>query len=310
MDGLPQAVTVSSSVARQCSLRASIGCRGIGLHSGKPARLTLRPAPVGTGIVLRRSDLGVDIPARPDNVIDTRLCTVVGLPDTPEVRIGTVEHVLAALAGAGVHNCLVEVDGPEAPILDGSAADFLFLIDCAGIAEQHEAVSVIEVLRPVRAQAGDAWAELRPGQGALDLSMSIAFDAPAIGAQAYTLRLTPAAFRAELARARTFTLASEVESLRAAGLARGGSLRNAIVVDGARVLNPGGLRMTDEFVRHKLLDAVGDLALSGAVIHGRFIGHRSGHMVNNRLLRTLFSDPANWRFAPEPVLPWSLAAAA
>lgn len=303
MDGLPHSLPLQVSPTIQRTLKAPIGCVGVGLHSGRRVALELLPAPVGTGIVFRRADLGIDIPARYDHVIDTRLCTVLGLPDRPEARVATVEHIMAALAGAGVHNAIVSLDGPEAPIHDGSAASALFLIDCAGIATQSEFVPCVEVLRPVRVDQGEAFAELRPAPFAFDMAMSIAFDAAAIGRQALTLRLTPESFRAELARARTFTLASEIESLRAAGLALGGSLDNAVVVDGPKVLNPAGLRMPDEFVRHKLLDAVGDLALAGAPLRGRFIGHRSGHALNNRLLRALFADDANWRLQPasEPV---------
>lgn len=298
MDGFPHAPAMQIAPTIQRTLKAPIDCVGIGLHSGRRVRLALLPAPADTGIVFRRSDLGVEIPARYDHVVDTRLCTVLGLPDDPAARVGTVEHVMAALAGAGVHNAVVEVDGPEVPIHDGSAASFLFLIDCAGIAEQDEFIASIEVLRPVRVELGEAFAELRPFRYGFDLSLSIAFEAAAIGRQALTMRLSADAFRAELARARTFTLASEVAQMRAAGLARGGSLDNAVVVDGAKVLNPEGLRMRDEFVRHKLLDAVGDLALSGAPLLGRFLGHRTGHALNNRLLRALFADSANWRMAP------------
>jgi UDP-3-O-[3-hydroxymyristoyl] N-acetylglucosamine deacetylase len=302
MDGLPHSIPLQLAPAAQRTLKSAIDCVGVGLHSGRRVRLRLLPAAVGSGIVFRRADLGVDIPARYDNVVDTRLCTVLGLPDRPEARIGTVEHVMAALAGAGVHNAVVEVDGPELPIHDGSAASALFLIDCAGLVEQSDLAAGIEVLRPVRVEHGEAYAELRPFayqfQGAFDMALSIAFDAAAIGRQALTLRLTPESFRAELARARTFTLADDVAQMQAAGLARGGSLANAVVVDGPRVLNPGGLRMADEFVRHKLLDAVGDLALAGAPLRGRFIGHRTGHALNNRLLRSLFADDANWRLQP------------
>ena len=295
MDGLPHTISLGTTPTIQRTLRSSIDCVGTGLHSGRRTRLALHPAPSGSGIVFRRSDLGRDIPARFDHVVDTRLCTVLGLPDDPAARIGTVEHVLAALTGAGVHNALVEVDGPEVPILDGSAGDFLFLIDCAGLVEQDERADCIEVCRRIRVTDGDAFAELRPAAFGLDLALSIAFDAAAIGRQALTLRLTPESFRAELAHARTFTLLREVEAMRAAGLARGGSLDNAVVVDGARVLNPAGLRMADEFVRHKLLDVVGDLALAGAPLRGRFVAHRSGHALNNRLLHALFADRAAWR---------------
>jgi UDP-3-O-[3-hydroxymyristoyl] N-acetylglucosamine deacetylase len=298
MDGLPHSFPLQTTPTIQRTLKAPIGCVGTGLHSGRRVRLDLLPAPPGSGIVFRRTDLGVDIPARFDNVVDTRLCTVLGLPGPPEARVATVEHVMAALAGAGVHNAVVAVDGPEAPIHDGSSADVLFLLDCAGTVQQPELVAAIEVLRPVLVAHGEAFAELRPFPHALDMAMSIAFDAAAIGRQALSLRLSAESFRAELARARTFTLASEVQQMRAAGLALGGSLDNAVVVDGARVLNPAGLRMRDEFVRHKLLDAVGDLALAGAPLRGRFVAHRGGHALNNRLLRALFADDANWRLLP------------
>jgi UDP-3-O-[3-hydroxymyristoyl] N-acetylglucosamine deacetylase len=304
MDGLPQTLPLHLTPTIQRTLKSAIGCVGFGLHTGLRVQLHLLPAPVGTGILFRRTDLGVDIPARFDHVVDTRLCTVLGLPNRPEARVGTVEHLMAALAGAGIGNVIVEVDGPEVPIHDGSAASALFLIDCAGTVDQTELATSIEVLRPVRVDNGEAFAELRPFPFAFDMAMSIAFDAAAIGRQALTLRLTPESFRAELARARTFTLASEVSQMRAAGLALGGSLDNAVVVDGAKVLNPAGLRMSDEFVRHKLLDAVGDLALAGAPLRARFVGHRTGHTLNNRLLRALFADAANWRVRPavEPMI--------
>jgi UDP-3-O-[3-hydroxymyristoyl] N-acetylglucosamine deacetylase len=308
MDGLSPAFRLETAgplmsghgFGPQRTLRAAISCVGVGLHSGRKVTLVMRPAPAGSGIVLRRTDLGVAIPARFDHVVDTRMCTVLGLPGQEEARVGTVEHVMAALAGCGVHNAVLEVDGPEMPILDGSAANFVFLIDCAGIAEQNELVEAIEVVRPVRVTDGDSYVELRPGVQGFDMSVSIAFEAAVIGRQALTMRLGPSAFRRRLAQARTFAFAAEVEQLRAAGLARGGSLDNAVVVDGDKVLNPAGLRMSDEFVRHKLLDAVGDLALAGAVLLGRYVAHRPGHALNNRLLRTLFADSANWRPAPQP----------
>lgn len=292
MDGLPQPLVADDTAWCQQTLKAPIGCVGIGLHSGQRVSLTFRPAPVDHGIVFRRTDLGVDITARFDRVVDTRLSTVLAEGDA---RIGTVEHVMAALTGCGIDNALVEVDGPEPPILDGSAAQFVFLLDCAGTIRQDTPRSAIEVRRTVRVSDGDAFAELRPGGASLDMALSIDFAAPAIGRQALSLRLTAAAFRHELARARTFALLEEIDSLRAAGLAQGGSLQNAVVVDQARVLNPAGLLMPDEFVRHKLMDAVGDLALAGAPLRGRFIAHRSGHTLNNRLLQALFADHAAWR---------------
>ncbi len=299
MDGLPPrsrplTAASSSGVAYQRTLKNAIDCVGVGLHSGHPVKLTLCPAPVDAGIVFRRVDLGVDIPARYDLVTDTKLCTVLSAPGQPEARVSTVEHVMAALIGAGISNAVVEVDGPEIPILDGSAEAFLFLIACAGTVEQDAPLAEIVVLRSVRVQVGEAYAELRPYAFGLDAAVSIDFDAPAIGAQAYSLLVTPESFRDELADARTFTLLHEINAMQAAGLARGGSLDNAVVVDGAEVLNPGGLHSPDEFVRHKVLDAVGDLALAGAPLRARLIGHRSGHAINNQLLRALFADDANW----------------
>jgi UDP-3-O-[3-hydroxymyristoyl] N-acetylglucosamine deacetylase len=310
MDGLAHPLPLAVEPRLQRTLKAPIDCVGVGLHSGRRVRLGLLPAPVGSGIVFRRTDLPEprDIPARYDHVIDTRLCTVLGLAATPEHRVGTVEHVMAALAALGVTNAVVEVDGPEVPILDGSSDEIVFLLDCAGIEEQSAFAPYIEVLRPVRVAHGEGFAELRPGRFGLDMAMSIDFDAAAIGRQALTMRLTAEAFRTDLARARTFTLASEVEQMRAMGLALGGSLDNAVVVDGPRVLNPAGLRMPDEFVRHKLLDAVGDLALAGGQILGRLVAHRGGHALNNRVLRALFADAANWRLAPAPTLATMLPA--
>ncbi len=305
MDGLPHALILDTplmdiDLSCQRTLKTSIDCVGTGVHSGRRARLAIHPAPAGHGIVFHRSDVGQAIPARFDHVIDTRLCTVLGQPNDPALRIGTVEHVMAALAGQGIDNAVVEVDGPEVPILDGSAAPLVFLLDCAGIVELAAPRAGIEVLRPVRVSDGSAFAELRPnrhGRSGMEMALSIDFAAAAIGRQAFSFRLTPDSFRHELARARTFAMAAEIDQLRSAGLARGGSLDNALVVDGDTVLNPGGLRMPDEFVRHKLLDAVGDLALAGAPIHGRFVAHRSGHALNNRLLRALFADASAWRHA-------------
>ncbi|MBV9785531.1 MAG: UDP-3-O-acyl-N-acetylglucosamine deacetylase [Acidisphaera sp.] len=300
-------------IVAQRSLKSSIGCVGVGLHSGQRVQMTFRPAPAGSGIVFRRTDLRIDIPARFDHVAATRLCTVLAAADQPDASVGTVEHLMAALAGCAVDNLLIEIDGPEVPILDGSAASFVFLLECAGIVEQEAPRAAIEILRPVRVEEDDAFVELRPRERGtapgFDMELSIAFDAPAIGEQSFAIRLAPEAFRQELARARTFTVASEIAGLKAAGLARGGSLENAVVVDDTRVLNPGGLRMPDEFVRHKLLDAVGDLALAGAALRGRLVAHRSGHTLNNRVLRALFADPANWRPAPAALPGWLSAAA-
>ncbi len=286
------------------TLRRSIHCRGVGLHGGQQATLTLHPGPAGSGVVFRRSDLGMDLRARHDMVSDTRLCTLLSDPARPGLRVGTVEHLLAAFSACGVDNVVVEIDGPEIPVLDGSSAPFVFLIDCAGRVAQPALRRVIEVLRTVRVEEDGAWAELRPHADnaalavpTLSMSLGIDFRAAAIGRQSLRLELSEAGFRAGLQHARTFTQVGEIDALRAAGLARGGSLDNAVVVDGARVLNPGGLRMADEFVRHKMLDAVGDLSLGGARLHGCFAGHRSGHRLNNLVLRALLDDASSWRWA-------------
>ena len=313
MDGLPHGLRDAIAAPCQRTLKAPIGCVGVGLHTGRRVNLALLPAEAGAGIVFRRTDLGIDIPARHDAVVDTRLCTVLAAPDAPGARVGTVEHVMAALAACGVDNAVVAVDGPEIPVLDGSGAPFVFLIDCAGLVGQAAPRRVIEVRRVVRVSEGESFAEIRPSAtGELDLAVSIAFDAPAIGRQAFSMRLSDAGFRQELAPARTFAMAADVAGLQAAGLARGGSLDNAIVVEGARVLNPGGLRMADEFVRHKMLDLVGDLALAGAALRARVVAHRPGHNLNNRLLRALLADRSAWAWAAAPALAWSpeLASAA
>jgi len=279
---------------------------GRGLHSGADVRVKLHPAPAGTGIVFHRTDLGAKIPARFDHVTDTRLCTVVSLPERPEARVGTIEHLMAAISASRIDDLVIDVDAPELPILDGSAEPFVFLIESAGIAAHGGAREVLEILRPVRVAQGEAFAELRPqnpeGYAVLDMSLAIDFASPAIGRQALKLRLSPENFAQELAAARTFTMAAEIEVLREAGLAKGGSLANAIVVDGEKVMNPEGLRWPDEFVRHKLLDVVGDLALAGAPISGRFVGQRTGHAINNLLLRQVFSDAGNFRLIRAPLV--------
>ena len=300
-----------SSLWTQRTLKSRIPCVGTGLHSGRRVCLTLLPAPANHGIVFRRTDLGRDIPALYDHVVDTKLCTVIG---QGAARVSTVEHLMAALASAGVDNVLIEVDGPEVPIMDGSAAPFCFLLECAGVVSLNTPRKVIEILRPVRVTDGAAFAEFRPfaptvarsAIPTLDLEVTIDFQEAAIGRQSRSLRLTSENFREAVAPARTFAMARDIDALREAGLAKGGSLDNAIVVDGAKVLNPGGLRMKDEFVAHKLLDAVGDLALAGASLHGRFIANRPGHTLNNKLLRALFADAKAWA----DITPEHLAAAA
>jgi UDP-3-O-[3-hydroxymyristoyl] N-acetylglucosamine deacetylase len=305
MDGfvrLPLAPTPAACAWRQRTLKAAIDCVGVGVHSGRRIAMTIRPAAADHGIIFRRTDLNRVIPARSGNVVDTRMCTVLADPAMPSARVGTVEHLMAALYSLGIDNALIELDGPEVPILDGSAAPFVFLLDCAGWVEQDGPRRVIEICRAVRVSRGESWAELRPlgpmtgaVEPVLEMDLSIDFPAAAIGRQSACLQLTPDSFRHQVAAARTFAHASDVDQLQAAGLARGGSLDNAIVVDGANILNPGGLRMANEFANHKLLDAIGDLALAGARLHGRLIAHRPGHDLNHRLLKALFADPGAMR---------------
>ena len=279
----------------QQTLAYAVECVGVGLHSGMNVTMTLHPAPVDHGIVFSRLDVeeaARDIPGRFDRVVDTRLCTTLG--NDAGITVGTVEHLMAAFAGLGVDNARVELDGPEVPIMDGSSAPFVFLIECTGLKEQAAPRRVVRILKDVSIADGPAEVSLVPGD-CLTLDCEIDFKSAAVARQALTLPLVNGAFRKELSRARTFGFLEDVEKLRALGLARGGSLENAIVVDAGRVLNEEGLRYEDEFVRHKALDALGDLYLAGAMVIGAFRGVRSGHGANNRLLRTLFADPTAWR---------------
>jgi UDP-3-O-[3-hydroxymyristoyl] N-acetylglucosamine deacetylase len=297
MDNLQRAADVPRSLkarrllAPQKTLRSSVPCTGVGLHSGRKVTMTLKPAEPNAGVTFVRTDIGVAIPGRWDHVVDTRLCTVVGNGDG--VTIGTIEHLMAALSGLNVDNVIVEVDGPELPVMDGSSAPFVFLIECAGLLEQACARRAIRILKPVSATE-DGWTvSLTPGNG-FSVGVEIDYGRSAVGRQSLAMDLVSGAFKKELARARTFGFLDEVQELRAAGLARGGSLDNAIVISGDCILNEEGLRYTDEFVRHKMLDAVGDLYLAGAPIIGHFSGVRSGHAGNNRLLRTLFARSDAW----------------
>jgi UDP-3-O-[3-hydroxymyristoyl] N-acetylglucosamine deacetylase len=281
--------------AARRTLKTAISAVGRGLHSGKDVAMQLKPGAPNSGIVFHRTDLGVSVPAKFDRVSDTRLCTLIS---ENEAKIGTIEHLMAAFCAAGVDDAVVEVNAPELPVFDGSSAPFLFLIESAGITEHGGLREWLEILRPVRVEHNGAFAELRPhnaGGAGFDVSLSIDFAAAAIGAQAYHFHLSAEGFSGEIAKARTFTMLGEIEALHKAGLARGGSLANAVVVDGDKVMNPEGLRYTDEFVRHKLLDVIGDLALAGAPICGRFIGSRTGHALNNQLLRAVFADQMNYR---------------
>lgn len=280
----------------QQTLNTTIHCAGIGLHTGRRVRLTLQPAPVDHGIVFVRTDVPADravIPARWDLVADTRLCTL--LKNEQGTTVGTIEHLMAALRGLGIDNALVEVDAPELPIMDGSSAPFVFLIECAGIRRQDQPRRVIRVLRDVRVQDGDKLVSLSPAPVSSFRAEIIYENTALIRRQEGFLRLTDGAFKAEVADCRTFGFAHEVEAMRKAGLGLGGTLDNAVVIEGDRVLNPGGLRHADEFIRHKILDAVGDLYLAGGPILGHYQGVRPGHAMNNAILRALFADSTAWR---------------
>ena len=283
-------------VVRQRTLKKAMSCTGVGLHGGETVTLTLKPAGTNTGIVFHRMDIdGVhaSVPARWDNVVDTRMCSVLG--NEHGVTVGTVEHVMAALAGCGIDNVEIEVDGSEVPIMDGSSEPFVFLIERAGVVEQAAPRRVIRIHKEVRVTVADSEASLKPGDY-LDLRFEIDFESQAVARQELSLGLMNGSFCKELASARTFGFLHEVEQLRAAGLAKGGSLNNAVVVSGDEILNEDGLRFEDEFVRHKMLDAVGDLYLAGAPIIGCFTGARSGHAANNALLRALFADREAWSY--------------
>ena len=276
---------------------------GVGLHTGKRVRAAILPAPVDTGILFLRTDVQGDgrIEARAENVVSTRLSTVIG--NAAGVTVATVEHLMAALYGLGVDNALIELDGPEAPIMDGSAAPFVSLIDRAGRRRQEAPRLTIEILQPVEATDGDRRAALVPADR-FEVAVEIAFDSAAIGRQRLDMAVDEDVFRRTLADCRTFGFLHEVEALREAGLAQGGSLDNAIVIDGDAVLNPEGLKRPDEFVRHKAVDAIGDLATLGRPLIGRYEGRRAGHALNNALARALLARPEAWRLrllSPAPV---------
>ncbi|CAK0770023.1 UDP-3-O-acyl-N-acetylglucosamine deacetylase [Azospirillaceae bacterium] len=281
-------------IVLQRTLKSSIHCTGVGLHSGSRVALTIAPAEINTGVRFIRTDLrgaGAVIPALWNNVIDTRLCTVIG--NRSGISIGTIEHLLAALRGCNIDNAVIRIDGAEVPIMDGSAAPFVFLVECAGVIEQNAARRAIRVLKPVRVGSSKRGAMLAPQKGS-SFSFEIDFDSAAVSCKEGFFSLEPEAFKCDISRARTFGFLHEVDQLRQAGLARGGSLANAVVISGDKVLNEGGLRYHDEFVRHKILDSIGDLYLAGAPIIGHFQGWRSGHALNSQLLHTLFADRENW----------------
>ena len=277
----------------QHTLKTTAVFTGFGLHSGAAVTMKVHPAAADHGICFLRSDVTGDarIPARWDAVVPSKLCTLVA--NAAGVSVSTIEHVMAALAGSAISNALIEIDGPEVPILDGSAAPFVEGFLNAGIVKQNAPVVAIRILRAVEVRDGAAFARLEPSD-MLEIDFKIDFEDAAIGKQAKVLNMSNGAFVRELSDSRTFCRNADVIAMQARGLALGGTLENAVVFDGAKVLSPGGLRHSDEPVRHKMLDALGDLALAGAPILGRYTGERAGHAMTNRLLRVLFATPGAW----------------
>ena len=276
---------------KQRTVAKRVTATGIGLHSGHPVTLTLAPAPADAGVTFVRMDLGVEIPARNENVVDTTLSTSIA---RGAARVSTVEHVLAALHGMGIDNCRVEVDGPEVPILDGSAAPFVYLLREAGIRSLRSARRYVVIEQPVESRDGDKLARLEPA-AAFSVDFTADFGHPLITNQSFRAVLDDRTFEREVARARTFCFRRDIERMQAAGLAKGGSLENAIVVDEFSILNPEGLRFPDEFARHKVLDAMGDLALLGMPVLGALSAVKSGHAMNQALVRKVLADPAAHR---------------
>ncbi len=292
---------MSASAYFQHTVAGPVIFAGVGLHTGSHVRVAVRPAPIDAGIVFVRTDVNDRdnrVPVKPDAVCQTQLGTVIN--NAADVRVSTIEHLMAALAALAIDNCVVELDGPEVPIMDGSSEPFLKILDRAGRRKQEAARRYIEILDTVTVEEGDKLASLSPCDR-FEVAFEIAFDSKAIGRQRVDLAVDEESFRAELSDCRTFGFVRDVEALRAIGLARGGSMENAVVIDGDRVLNPEGLRRPDEFVRHKALDAVGDLYVLGAPIIGRFEGLLAGHGLNNAVVRALIANPAAWRMRAHSV---------
>ena len=279
---------------RQRTLKNTIRATGVGLHTGKKVLMVLRPAAVNTGVVFRRTDLDepVDIYSRAENVSETMLGTTL---TNGEAKVSTVEHLLSAFAGLGIDNAYVDLSAPEVPIMDGSAGPFVFLLQSAGIEEQSAAKRFVRILRKVRVEEGDKWAQFEPFNG-FKVNLEIEFNHPIFKKRSQTASVdfSTTSFLKEVSRARTFGFMKDLEFLRSRNLALGGTLDNAIVLDDYRILNEDGLRYEDEFVKHKILDAIGDLYLLGHSLIGEFSGYKSGHGLNNKLLRTLIADQAAW----------------
>lgn len=280
----------------QHTLKEIVTVQGVGVHSGATVTMTIKPAAASSGIVFIRTDITDRdnvIPARWDHVADTRLCTVIA--NKAGANVSTLEHIMSALAALGVDNAEIDIDNAEVPIMDGSAATFVEAIEKTGLLRQNVARRVLVVKKTVTIQDGDKEVILSPADGQY-FGFEIEFGSNAIGRQKYTWQMKANSFRKEIAAARTFGFLHEVEALRKMGLARGGSLDNAIVIDGDTVMNPDGLRFKNEFVRHKILDAVGDLYLAGAQLIGHYHGVKAGHAMNNRILHALFADPSAYAF--------------
>ena len=278
----------------QKTILRPVTVEGIGLHSGRDVRLTINPAQAHHGIVFRRVDIsGQDnlIPANHHHIIDTKLCTVIGLNET--VRVATIEHLMAALRACGIDNALIDINGPECPVLDGSAQPFIQAIEEAGLFNQNVPRRIIKILKPISYSEGDKTASLTPA-AVPQYEATLHYKGTLIGTQSYALKLVNGNFKHDVADCRTFCLRKDIEAMRANGLALGGSLDNAVVVDDQNVMNEEGLRCHDEFVRHKILDAVGDLALAGGLIWGAYKATRPGHDMNAKLLKTLFQSPDCW----------------
>jgi UDP-3-O-[3-hydroxymyristoyl] N-acetylglucosamine deacetylase len=287
----------------QTSLRRRVAVAGVGVHSAAPAQVVLHPADVDSGVVFLRTGLpgGRErlLEAKRSNVTHTALCTILG--DASGASVGTVEHLLAALSGLQIDNVLVEIDGPETPIMDGSAADFVSAIDQAGRVQQSRPRRHLKIVKPVRVERNGGYAEFLPADRGFRLDVEIDFESPAVGRQRRVFDLDPTTFRRDLARARTFGFVSDVAKLWQAGYALGSSLENSVAIDGDIVLNPEGLRYTDEFVRHKALDAVGDLSLAGAPIVGLYRTYRPGHKLNAAALDALFANRSAYEYVEAPV---------
>lgn len=290
-----------NGVHAQTTIAEAVSLTGIGVHSGERVRVTLHPSDPDTGIVFlrtSRSGRDVEIIAEWTSVSATELCTVIG--DPSGVSVATIEHLMAALRGLGIDNVLVEIDGSEVPVMDGSSRDFVEAIDSVGIVAQSARRRYVKVLKPIRVESASGFAELRPHDGSR-FEITIDFPCKAIGRQVFATDLTPGAFRSQVAGARTFGFVSDLEKLLPLGLCRGSSLENSIAIKDDRILNPEGLRFADEFVRHKTLDAIGDLGLAGAPIMGLYRSYRGGHRLNFQALQALLSDDSAWAYVEAPV---------